>query len=402
MNKLGCDTKKIISLGQVFKVIRTEVFCMSLLDFGEMIGFSGSAWHRYENDNFGKTFSKNKINKLKYFSEIIVNSMFNYDFKKFSNKISYKIKLKNTLLGLYNESNCFDESVFELLNHYPTETLEEINQFLNISLLAFEDEIEYIDTEFIKKKTYIIDLISKNRKETFERETRLKRFALGLSLCDDDESTFDILHHYEKIKRIDFLNTKDSSYYTYRWIRVKNVTNTPSNYILHKEYGENKINFESMNVVAYSNGEAIKVENAFELQPSFVQIFKLYFPKALKTNESVDIFYKFTWPEEVKNFSCRDLNVSFSLLRYRKGVSHLEFGIFEKHDLHDIFIEKISWDYSVDTLDDKLETIKLIRSNEFNGVDLPQYDHTNLYLHYLKIENPTELGYSIHYNKKSI
>jgi hypothetical protein len=397
MNELGCDTKKMISLGNVFKVIRTEVFCMSLLDFGEMIGFSGSAWHRYENDNFGKTFAKNKINKLKCFSDIIVNSMFNYDIKKFKNKISYKMKLKNTLLNLYKKSSYFEESVFELLSCYPTDTIEEINEFINIVLLAFENETEYIDTEFIKRRNDIINLISKNRKEIFEKETRLKRFSLGLSICDEDESTFDFIHHYKKIKRIDFLNTKDGSYYTYRWIRIENTTNFSSDYVIHKEYGENKVHFKSMNIFAYSGGHKLKVENIFEFQPSFIQVFKIYFPKPLEPNEKIDIFYNFIWPDEVSNCSCKDLNVSISLLRYKKGVSSLEFGIFENRALSNIFIEKISWDYSVDILDNVLKESKIDNIN-INGVDLlQQQSHNNLYLHYIKLKNPIELGYRLHY-----
>jgi hypothetical protein len=62
-------------MGEFLKVVRTEVFCMSILDFCEIVNYSAASYHRLETNEFGKKFSFNKDSILNALSKPIADAL---------------------------------------------------------------------------------------------------------------------------------------------------------------------------------------------------------------------------------------------------------------------------------------------------------------------------------------
>ena len=179
-------------------------------------------------------------------------------------------------------------------------------------------------------------------------ETQLERLSFGLSISAEDTDVQDDTHHYEFIKRIDIPDSETGKYTSYRWLKIRNVTNIPSNYIYHMESGENKISFDSLDFRAYEynyKGARLKINNLVDRQPSFVQKIKIHFLKPLAPNQELIIFYRLTWPSEVLSYSGDEYSQSISLIRYKKGVSHLIFGVLDKLDIFGVYSHKASIEF---------------------------------------------------------
>ena len=109
-------------------------------------------------------------------------------------------------------------------------------------------------------------------------------------------------------------------YTSYRWLIITNVSNKATNFIYHKECGENKIYFSDLKfrAKAYaSDGERkLIVDSITEIQPNFIQVCKIHFGKNLMPGESIRIFYRLDWPGEALSFYKGELSTSISLTRY--------------------------------------------------------------------------------------
>lgn len=185
------------------------------------------------------------------------------------------------------------------------------------------------------------------RKLQLEQKTKLERLSLGLSINNNsqDINVIDTNHKYEKVRRIDVLDTMNGKYTSHRWLTLRNSSNKRTLSIRHKESGDNKIRFESMNFKAYvntRNGQRLHVKKLIELQPSYVQIVEIYFPTPLNVNDVINIYFRLSWPGEPISYSGDEYSQSISLTRYLKGVSHLEFGLLEIGKISSIRCTKIS------------------------------------------------------------
>jgi AraC-like DNA-binding protein len=129
-----------LSLGKIIKVIRVDIFGLSLLDFSELMNLSSSALQRYENDDFGVKFNKNKYIKLMDLSERIANAVFN----------DYRIMRKTK--SLYMNSNItkmgFNIKIKEILE----------KQFLNKNSNS-KDKIYKLNNIDVSKETGLIEFI---------------------------------------------------------------------------------------------------------------------------------------------------------------------------------------------------------------------------------------------------
>ena len=186
--------------------------------------------------------------------------------------------------------------------------------------------IQFADDEYKKKMNY----------DRLRRETQEKRFAFARSLEQRTDDEIDKCHYYNKITRLDVVDSYKARWSSYRFITITNKSDVITNYIIHRESGENKTEFSKMRVRARLDnisGPKLRIESVTQIQPNFDQLFKIYFPKPLKPNESISIFYRLDWPNEPDAYFKGDLMQSISITRYAKGVGELEFGIFEPYTI---------------------------------------------------------------------
>ncbi len=162
-------------------------------------------------------------------------------------------------------------------------------------------------------------------------QMRRDRIATAWSLETDDERLVDDSHFYRRLKRIDILDTPNNEWNSLRWLTIENVGTEPTNAICHKESGENKIGFEDMDLAVFLNdpdGQRLKVKDLVDQQPAFEQKVKIFFPSPLPPGETLSIFYRMSWPNELAHYS-GELTQSIALPRYLHGVGELQFGVVD-------------------------------------------------------------------------
>lgn len=162
-------------------------------------------------------------------------------------------------------------------------------------------------------------------------QMRRDRIATAWSLETDDERLIDDAHFYRHLKRVDVLDTPNNEWNSLRWLTIENVGTDPTNAICHKESGENKIGFEDMDLAAFldgPDGQRLKVKDLVDHQPAFEQKVKIFFPRPLSPGESLSIFYRISWPNELSHYS-GELTQSIALPRYLHGVGELQFGVVD-------------------------------------------------------------------------
>lgn len=169
-------------------------------------------------------------------------------------------------------------------------------------------------------------------------QMRRDRIATAWSLETDDERLIDDSHFYQQLKRIDVLDTPNNEWNSLRWLTIENVGTDPTNAICHKESGENKIGFEGMDLAAFldgPDGQRLKVKDLVNHQPAFEQKVKIFFPRPLPPGESLTIYYRMSWPNELAHYtpsSEDELTQSIALPRYLHGVGELQFGVVDAVD----------------------------------------------------------------------
>lgn len=191
----------------------------------------------------------------------------------------------------------------------------------------------------------LLEIVERN-KRLFWDQNKDKRYSSCLSIEQNEFA--DRYHRYNKIKRIDVLNSKTGNYSSYRWLELTNVSNNNTTFIYHRECGETKANFQQMRVKARLNdinGGHLAIESLIDVQPNFVQVFKIYFPYELHPGETIKIFYRLDWPGELMAYYHGDLSQSISLTRYICGTKELFFGILDCAKLLDFSITKLNPDF---------------------------------------------------------
>ena len=257
------------------------------------------------------------------------------------------------------------------------------------------------------------DQRKKNRDKLFNDHEENRR-SFGLSIGEDDFS--DENHKYLSIKRIDVMDPVHALYKSFRKITIENVSNHPTDHILHKECGDSKICFRSpclgipnchnvenksdvkcrkqMTVVAYQ----VLGKNRFiplhcvpetRQQPNDRQIVKICFPndKPLKSGQKMTLIIWLGWPGEAFVLDHDNLSTSISLTRYVKGHGQLEFGFLNTCPTYDVRLFVCNSDFDLVRLENKVpdaynykkdkdlfceecidEEIKTLISQELHGI----------------------------------
>ena len=164
-------------------------------------------------------------------------------------------------------------------------------------------------------------------------QMRRGRLATSYSLENNDPELIDEPHIYHKLKRIDVLDTPNNNWHSYRWMTIENTGSTPTNSVVHKESGDTKITFEDMDLAAFlnsRNGQRLEIGNLTDYQPAIEQKMAIYFPNPLPPGESLTIYYRISWPNELAHYPEGELDQTISLTRYPQGVGELQFGVVDK------------------------------------------------------------------------
>lgn len=172
---------------------------------------------------------------------------------------------------------------------------------------------------------------------------RRGRLATSYSLENNDPELVDESHIYKNMKRIDALDTPTDDWHSYRRLTIKNTGTTPTNAIFHKESGDTKITFEDMDLAAFLgglDGQRLEIENLSDYQPAIEQKVAIYFPNPLPPGESLTIYYRISWPNELAHYPEGELDQTISLTRYPQGVGQLQFGVVDKAELVGIDCQK--------------------------------------------------------------
>lgn len=269
--------------------------------------------------------------------------------------------------------------------------------FINQSLTSIKNEIGNPQIDFKNQYTDENNNVE-IKKLKLEQKTKLERLSFGLSL-DNEQNEFDLVdkyHIYEKVRRIDILDTKNGMYTSHRWLTLRNISNKQTFSIYHKEAGDCKIKFENLNLEAYENninGNKLYTKSLTQLQPSFVQVIEIFFPYPLKKNELIEIYYNISWPGEPTVYSGDEHSQSISLTRYMHGVLHLEFGLLETSCISSIRCTKLLNTYDEEFVDVKPIFMSTEDCELFNNL----YGNSYKGHHYI-FEIPEALSYRIFYH----
>jgi len=220
----------------------------------------------------------------------------------------------------------------------------------------------------IMEQDFDQEQIAQSNKKVLINKTYEERFSFGLSIANEkDQEVIDNIHFYEYVKRIDVISVTEQKYSSYRWLTLVNKSDTPSTYIIHKECGENKIRFESMNIracIENYQGEKLLVENLTKNQPNFEQIFKIHFNKALMPDEQIKIYYRIDWPSEPASYSDEKVSNSISFTRYKRGCGRLFFANLESTEISGVEIHGITKTFEEESLNLPFRAYKLEEDND--------------------------------------
>ena len=266
---------------------------------------------------------------------LVIVSKHSNESKHVLNEINLAVELNKIILPFKIDETEINESFRYYLDRTQAiHAFPEVSSFFatlvkNVTVLldkkiSEETIITLADDDYRKKMNY----------ESLRKETQEKRFSFAKSLEINTVEEKDIYHHYDEIIRLDVVDSVNSRYSSYRFITITNTSNSITNYIVHKESGENKTDFAKMRVRAKLSdiqGEILPVEAITKIQPNFEQYFKIFFLKPLRPGESLKIFYRLDWPNEPDAYFKSELSQSISLTRYQCGVGKLIFGVFEPY-----------------------------------------------------------------------
>jgi len=304
-------------------------------------------WIAPRNETGGKTYAEGIVVAIKSATIVLlISSSSILDSEHVLSEVAIAFDEKKIILPFkiddseYNDNYRYYLSRKHWINAFP-EPRKKINELIETVLFLNSNNVS-VDTEGNKD---LVAISEKNRSKIID-ETKQKRYSLGLSITDDDFD--DKFHLYECVKRIDVLNSNTGNYSSYRWLTIKNVSTTPTKYIYHKECGENKVKFEHLRVRAKLgdvNGPNLPVESVVEIQPNFIQVFKIMFNRELEPGETMTIFYRLDWPGELMSYYEGELSQSISLKRYICGTKKLVFGVLDVAQMYDFSLRKINNNY---------------------------------------------------------
>lgn len=272
----------------------------------------------------------------------------------------------------YNDSYKYYLNRKHWINANPNPTLHYAEVLKTIQVLMNKD----FDANDIEQRQYLISVAEKNKRNLIN-ETSEKRLSYGLSIEDDKYA--DQSHFYEEIKRFDIIESVTGTYSSYRWLTIKNVSDNPTTFIYHKECGENKVYFSDLKckakLVENDEGERLIIDSITEIQPNFIQVFKIYFGKSLNPGEKITIFYRLDWPGEALSYFKGELSTSISLTRYVRGTGKLIFGVlrnkpmygFELHNIENTFVSSVAQVPAIPIACEDIAELKRFSGKNFAG-----------------------------------
>lgn len=240
--------------------------------------------------------------------------------KVFAFQIDDVIPNKTFDYYLSQEQRIIDEDALKTGNYY--RLVKELTDYFGIMAIS----ADFVDDEYVRKANF-----RKLKSETIE-----KRQSYSMSIAYGTEQEYDSYHLYESIERFDIVDDFKNTWSSYRFLTIRNESDVYTNHIIHKECGENKVSFTNMRIRAYIGqvgGERLSVESLTTIQPNAQQLFKINFKQPLKPGESITIFYRLDWPNEPGAYYMEELSQSISLIRYKKGVGKIVFGIYEPNGI---------------------------------------------------------------------
>lgn len=223
----------------------------------------------------------------------------------------------------------------------------------------------------------LVEIAEKNKAE-FLKQNKEKRYSSCLSIEKNDYA--DRYHRYDRIKRLDVLNSNTGNYSSYRWLTITNVSNEPTKFIYHRECGETKAHFSKLRVKARQdniNGAPLQVESVIDIQPNFIQVFKIHFLRELAPGETMNIFYRLDWPGELMAYFEGELSQSISLTRYLCGTGELTFGVLDCSNMFDFSLRKLNSDFFEENCKEQPVLFSVVDEPEF--ANMPNQDLKGAY-----------------------
>lgn len=193
------------NLGELISYIRTRIFGLSLLDFSELMNQSSSALQRYENNDFGVKFNKNKHIKIKDLSEKIASIVFdehkiirktkNFYINSNMTKIEYNIKEK--LLNIYKTKNPSQIMQITKLESIDALNKEGLTEFLYTYFLYFIG-MTVIEKASFSENYGFIKIVDTNKDRVSDYKKCLMEasgtvFITGTSMISLSEDSGDLL-----------------------------------------------------------------------------------------------------------------------------------------------------------------------------------------------------------------
>lgn len=173
----------------------------------------------------------------------------------------------------------------------------------------------------------VLDALSAER-HRYQQKKMLQRLSTGMSL-DLEKSVVDDDLSYLYLRRHDAVDMVESSLHSTRRLRVRNVSSALVTALRHAEYGENKITHADLGL----QGRCVGSGRPLEFRPlndpsmSFCRLFEMVLPEPLAPGEEAEIEYSLRWREEPAHYGQQPHSQSVSLIRYRRGVRHLDFSV---------------------------------------------------------------------------
>jgi hypothetical protein len=147
----------------------------------------------------------------------------------------------------------------------------------------------------------------------------------------DKDIECDYSHNYTKIFRQDMLDYENQDYYSFRRLTGKNISKTPSSFLVYSEAMDVPIEFDKIEIFAINTNtkNPLVVECLHNTKEKRLKhTFKINFEAPKITGEHFDISYSIRIPKELSVLNKDKEITSISLVRImNRPISELEFNV---------------------------------------------------------------------------
>ena len=214
-----------------------------------------------------------------------------------------------------------------------------ITLFGNISLKEFPNIKFFIEVGLVFLSPLIIDIlfeillakVHKSNSDTSDVSNILThRMGSNLSLKTSNKIEYDHTHQYDLLYRQDQINFETSDYNSFRQIKGRNVSKNISSYLIYTESTDIPVAFKdiTINAINNTNNKSLVVECLHSTTDKRMQhIFKINFDEPIHPNQTFDISFSLTIPNELSVYDPDKEIQSISLVRIKNPVGKLVFNI---------------------------------------------------------------------------